>query len=44
MAVAREKGREDPEGWGCWCRRWRLPGPGCLGGWGGSPSGERVDG
>ena len=29
---------------GCWHGRWRQPVPDCLGGWVGSPSGDRAGG
>ena len=37
-------GRAVLEGGGYWHGKWRLPGPDCLGGWGGLPSGDGVGG
>jgi len=42
--VPRERGRGVLEGGGYWLGKWLLPGPDCLGGWGGPPSGDGVGG
>jgi len=42
--VPRERGSRVPEGGGCWHGKWQQPGPDCLGGGEGSPSGDGEGG